>query len=68
MTAGFVEPLSRPVGLGVSVALAKRGATGMLKQRRLGLAAESGQGRKRSLGKAPLFTGQLQYSWNVSTS
>ena len=31
MTAGLVEPLSRPVGLEASVALAARGATGMLK-------------------------------------
>lgn len=68
MTAGFAEPFSRPVGLEVSVALAGRGATGILKQRRLGSSAESGQRRKGSLGKAPLFREQLQHSRNVSKS
>ena len=31
MTIGFVEPVCRPVGFEVSVALASRGATGMIK-------------------------------------
>ena len=40
MMAGLVEPLCRPVGLEVSVALALRGVTGMLKSKRLDSAAE----------------------------
>ena len=42
MTIGLVEPDCRPVGLGVSVALAARGATGIFKSRSFGSAAESG--------------------------
>ena len=36
MTAGLVEPLCRPLGLEVSVALAARGFTGILKSKRAG--------------------------------
>ncbi len=45
---GFVEPFCRPVGLGVPVALAARGAraTGILKSRSLGSRTESGRRRK----------------------
>lgn len=65
ITTGFVEPDCRPVGLEVLVALAARGATGMLKPRSFGSAAESRRPRKGSpvMGAVTLLieVGQWQH-------
>ena len=46
VTIPFVEPVCRPVGFEVSVALAARGATGIFEWRSFDLAAETGRGRE----------------------
>ena len=48
ITIGFVEPVCRPVGFEVSVALAARGVTGISKSRSFGSVAESGLRREGS--------------------
>lgn len=68
ITTGFVEPDCRPVGLEVSVALAARGATGILKPRSFDWAAESARRRLvRSEGFMVAQVGQWQRRWIVSS-